>query len=186
LALAQRLAEMHEGSIEAYSAGIGRGSRFTVRLPLKQDGAAALEPPRPTTGIAGQRILVVDDNQDFAASLGTILRARGHQVRVENSGAEGFRAAQDFRPDLVFLDIGLPDMSGNEVAHQIRRVHSGVLLVAISGWGQETDKQTAARAGFDSYIVKPLDPSQLDAIIARAAQARVKPDPGLVASSGSY
>lgn len=186
LALAQRLAEMHEGSIEAYSAGIGRGSRFTVRLPLKQGGAAALEPSRPTVGISSQRILVVDDNQDFAASLGTILRARGHQVRVENSGAEGFRAAQDFRPDLVFLDIGLPDMSGNEVAHQIRRMHPRVLLVAISGWGQETDKQTAARAGFDSYIVKPLDPSQLDAIIARAAQARVKPDPGIVASSGSY
>jgi signal transduction histidine kinase/ActR/RegA family two-component response regulator len=187
LALAQRLAEMHEGSIEAYSAGIGRGSRFTVRLPIKQDGGAtALEPHRAAAGVMDQRILVVDDNQDFAASLGTILRARGHQVRVENRGADGLKAAQDFRPDLVFLDIGLPDMSGNEVAHQILRHHPGVLLVAISGWGQEADKQTAARAGFDSYIVKPLDPSQLDAIISRAARTRAQPDSGIVVSGGSY
>jgi len=110
LALAQRLVELHEGTIEAYSAGLGRGSRFTVRLPLKQEGEGVA--PEPSIELAaapkGQHILVVDDNQDFAASLGAILRARGNQVRVEHTGVGALAVAAIFRPDLVFLDIGCP------------------------------------------------------------------------------
>ena len=174
LALAKRLVELHDGTIEVYSAGVGRGSRFTVRLPRRQEAGGMAREIRRASAAApiSQHILVVDDNQDFASSLGAILGARGHRVRVEHTGVGALAVAAIFRPSLVFLDIGLPDMSGNDVAQRLRLQFPEVLLVAISGWGQEVDKQTAAQAGFDRYIVKPLSPSQLDPIIRSTRQGR--------------
>ena len=174
LALALRLVEMHGGSIEAYSAGPGRGSHFTVRLPL-------LPVPLPVaersadgrqTVCKAQRILVVDDNRDFATSLATILRGLGHQVYVEHDGLDGLRVAEEFQPALAFLDLGLPGINGYELARGLRaqpRNHA-VFLVAITGWGQESNKQRAAQAGFDHYIVKPLDPAQLDGLFQAASR----------------
>lgn len=177
LALALRLVEMHGGTIQAHSAGIGKGSRFTVRLPLLlvpasiPPGAVAGggEPMRNT-----QRILVVDDNRDFATSLATILRAMGHQVHVEHNGLDGLRVAETFQPALAFLDLGLPGITGYELAQGLRTQpgNQGLFLVAVTGWGQESNKQRAMQAGFDHYIVKPLDPRQIDSLLQAAARKR--------------
>lgn len=178
LALALRLVEMHDGTIEAYSAGLGKGSRFTVRLPLiAAPIPTALPTSRPVQGQPvgdTQRILVVDDNYDFATSLATILADMGHDVRVEHNGVDGLHSAVEFRPALAFLDIGLPGMNGYELARQIRaqlQPHS-VFLVAITGWGQASDKLRASQAGFDHHFVKPLDPTQLPGVFQAAARKR--------------
>jgi signal transduction histidine kinase/ActR/RegA family two-component response regulator len=178
LALARHLVEMHGGSISASSMGLGHGSRLVVRLPLTH--AAAGEAPR-TPGAAahtrGCRILVVDDNQDFATSLAMILRDMGNEVRVEHDGIEGLRAAEAFQPLIAFLDIGLPGITGYELARNLRKQRNhAVVLVAVTGWGQETDKQRATDAGFDSHLVKPLDPAQLPRILAGAAERLASSD----------
>lgn len=177
LALALRLVEMHGGTIQAHSAGIGKGSRFTVRLPLllvpvltpREAVAGDGEPMRNT-----QRILVVDDNRDFATSLATILRAMGHQVHVEHNGLDGLRVGETFQPALAFLDLGLPGITGYELAQGLRTQpgNQGLFLVAVTGWGQESNKQLAMQAGFDHYIVKPLDPRQIDRLLQAAARKR--------------
>lgn len=177
LALALRLVEMHGGTIQAHSAGIGKGSRFTVRLPLLL--VPALTPPETVAGDGEpmrntQRILVVDDNRDFATSLATILRAMGHQVHVEHNGLDGLRIAETFQPALAFLDLGLPGITGYELAQGLRTQpgNQGLFLVAVTGWGQESNKQLAIEAGFDHYIVKPLDPRQIDSLLQAAARKR--------------
>ncbi len=177
LALALRLVEMHGGTIQAYSAGVGKGSRFTVRLPLLL--VPALTPPEAVAGDGEpmrntQRILVVDDNRDFATSLATILRAMGHHVHVEHNGLDGLRVAETFQPALAFLDLGLPGITGYELAQGLRTQpgNQGLFLVAVTGWGQESNKQRATQAGFDHYIVKPLDPRQIDSLLQAAARKR--------------
>lgn len=178
LALALRLVEMHDGTIEAYSAGLGKGSRFTVRLPLIAAPAPQLPVSGPDPAVRqtdeAQRILIVDDNHDFAISLATILTRLGHQVRVAHNGLEGLEAAVEFRPAIAFLDIGLPGMNGYELARQIRAqlMSDLVFLVAITGWGQASDKLRASQAGFDHHFVKPLDPSQLPGVFQAAAHKR--------------
>lgn len=177
LALALRLVEMHGGTIQAHSAGIGKGSRFTVRLPLL---LVPVSPPPETAAGDGepmrntQRILVVDDNRDFATSLATILRAMGHQVHVEHNGLDGLRVGETFQPALAFLDLGLPGITGYELAQGLRTQpgNQGLFLVAVTGWGQESNKQLAIEAGFDHYIVKPLDPRQIDRLLQAAARKR--------------
>jgi CheY-like chemotaxis protein/two-component sensor histidine kinase len=176
LALARYLVEMHGGTIEAFSEGAGRGSRFTVSLPLAAgaSAAAAAAPAVPDPATSRSRILVVDDNQDFATSLAMILRDLGNDVRVENDGGAGLRAAETFQPALAFLDIGLPDMTGYELARRLRENRSDpVVLVAVTGWGQASDKKRAAQAGFDFHLVKPIDPTQLPAILDAAEQKRI-------------
>lgn len=176
LALALRLVEMHGGSIAAYSAGIGKGSRFTVRLPRIAARMAA--PPEPA-GVsdrpsAGHRILVVDDNEDFASSLAMILRDLGNDVRVENDGIQGLRAAEAFQPTVAFLDIGLPGLTGYELAQRLSTQHANgsLVLVAVTGWGQEADKLRTRHAGFDYHLVKPVDPEELPSILEAAASKR--------------
>lgn len=177
LALALRLIEMHGGSIQASSAGVGLGSRFTVTLPLTHRGRHPQPPAAQPAASRNDthRVLVVDDNHDFATSLAAILRSKGHEVHVEHNGVDGLRAAAEFRPELAFLDIGLPGMSGYELARELRAqpLHQDLFLVAITGWGQASDKLRANQAGFDHHIVKPLDPSQLPAIFEIAARKRV-------------
>jgi CheY-like chemotaxis protein len=176
LALARYLVQMHGGTIDAQSEGLGRGSRFTVSLPLAVGtGNTAAQPEAASGGSATRcRILVVDDNYDFATSLAMILRDLGHDVRVAHDGIEGLRAAEGFQPAVAFLDIGLPGMSGHELARRLRQTHTqgNLVLVAVTGWGQESDKQRAAQAGFDFHLVKPLDPAAIPSILSAAERHR--------------
>jgi signal transduction histidine kinase/ActR/RegA family two-component response regulator len=178
LALARYLVEAHGGSIEATSAGVDQGSRFVVRLPLAREGQpkpAARAPFEPAVA-SGQRVLVVDDNRDFAASLAMILRDMGNEVRVEYDGLDGLRAAEAFQPTISFLDIGLPGIDGYELAKRMRAMglDEDSILVAVTGWGQKDDKARSTAAGFDYHVVKPLDPAELPTILRAAAEHRAR------------
>ena len=176
LALALHLIEMHGGTIQARSDGIGRGSRFTVRLPLSEAARVTVLPALPVSEDEGAacRVLVVDDNQDFATSLAMILRDLGNDVRVAHDGLDGLRAAEAFQPAVAFLDIGLPGLNGYDLARRLREQHGNgsLVLVAVTGWGQENDKLRAAQAGFDHHLVKPLDPGHLPSILHAATKKR--------------
>ena len=170
LALVKTLAELHGGSVAVSSAGPGTGSEFTVRLPLaRADGAvgAASDGEQPRAS-AGCRILVVDDNRDAAESLGLLLETMGHEVRVAHAGEEGLLAMRAFAPMVVLLDIGMPDMDGYEVARRIRSEEGSgrAVLVAITGWGQDEDRRRAREAGFDHHLTKPVDPAELQKLLA--------------------
>ncbi|OWQ90168.1 hypothetical protein CDN98_04555 [Roseateles terrae] len=167
LSLVRRLAEMHQGSVAAFSEGPGRGARFELRLPLLAEDAAELSPVALPTG-APRRILVVDDNEDAAASLAMILSMEGHQVAQVHSGADALRQLAKAVPDLALLDIGLPGMSGYELAQQIRSqpAWATLRLVALTGYGRQEDRERALKAGFDAHVVKPADPDTLLRTIA--------------------
>jgi CheY-like chemotaxis protein/two-component sensor histidine kinase len=162
LTLARSLVELHGGTIEARSAGAGRGSTFVVRLPAGAPGGVAPEgavgdDARPDA--AARRLLVVDDNQDAANSLGMLLRLQGHEVRVAYDGASALAIAPEYRPEIAFLDIGMPGMDGHELARRLREdpAASGLMLVAVTGWGTPEDRRRTADAGFDHHLVKPVD-----------------------------
>jgi PAS domain S-box-containing protein len=164
LALARRIAEMHGGSVEARSEGEGRGSEFTVRLPLAQGDAAEDRPaPKAKGPIPPRRVLVVDDNADAASMLDMLLRSVGHETRMANDGAEALRIAEKFEPDIVLLDIGMPGLDGYEVARRLRRLarERPLRIIAVTGWGQDADRQRSREAGFDLHLVKPVDATQL-------------------------
>ncbi|HEX5788687.1 MAG TPA: ATP-binding protein [Woeseiaceae bacterium] len=173
LALAKRLVEMHGGEIRAASEGCGKGSTFTVTMPV--DVAAALPAAeegkrREFAGRERYRILLVDDNVDFATTMAMLLRNLGHEVAVAHDAPEALAAAVPFRPDFAFLDIGLPTMDGYELARKLSDTlaHSqarNVKLVAISGWGQKEDRRRADAAGFGWYLVKPVDLDSIRAIL---------------------
>lgn len=168
LALAKGLVELHGGSIEARSDGTGKGSEFTVRLPAGQASGRASEPapagPADTADIAPmRRILIADDNRDAAESLGTLLELLGHEVVVTFDGEEALMKFAEFQPEVALLDLGMPGLSGTELARAIRHRPDGkkAILIAVTGWGQERDKQLAYDAGFDHHLTKPIDPKQL-------------------------
>ncbi len=170
LALTKGLVELHGGHIEARSAGLGRGSEFTVRLPAaavsdtgRQESTAAKSSRRP----ASRRILVADDNRDAAESLAALLQLDGHEVTIVHDGDAALSAFAASRPDIALLDIGMAGMNGYEVARAIRQAHPGSLakLVAITGWGQENDRLRAFAAGFDFHFTKPVDLQRLSAIV---------------------
>jgi signal transduction histidine kinase/CheY-like chemotaxis protein len=169
LTLARRLVALHGGTIHAFSEGVGKGSEFVVRLPLA--GARIPEDAAPKERIEGdvqaRRILLADDNVDFANSLAAVLSSRGHDVRVARDGAEALRAAADFNPDFAFLDIGMPKVHGYEVARRLRSdpETSDCVLVAVTGWGQEDDRKRAREAGFDRHLVKPVNPGDIETIL---------------------
>jgi CheY-like chemotaxis protein len=170
LSLARQLVEMHGGSIEATSAGPGCGSTFTLRLPI------ADAPASPDTSVAPsargtttrRRVLVIDDNADAAQMLAMLIRAMGGEARTATNGASGIRLARAFRPDLILLDIGMPGIDGYETCRRIRQESFGrsVCIVALTGWGQEKDKQQAGEAGFDLHLTKPADPLVLEHLLA--------------------
>jgi PAS domain S-box-containing protein len=174
LTLARGLAELHGGRIEAFSEGPDRGSQFRVRLPLIVEEAgelpaespAAPTAPRPVS--ARRRILIVDDNGDAAESLAELLALLGHETSTAHDGVAALDMAERLRPSVVLLDIGLPGMSGHDVARAIRREPWGadMLLIALTGWGQTEDRTRSRRAGFDHHLVKPLDLSQLEELIS--------------------
>ena len=186
LTLVKRLVEMHGGTIHARSAGPGRGSEFVVRLPeCLPAGDLPAAPatrddesrrPRP------QRILIADDNRDAADSLAVMLKVFGHEVQTAYDGLQAVELAEAFRPALALLDIGMPRLNGYDAARRIRQGASGgdIVLIALTGWGQPEDKQRSRAAGFDHHLVKPVDPSTLERLLAspaRHAPARIHPVP---------
>ena len=174
LALVQRLTELHGGTVEAHST-LGQGSEFLVRLPLAPPIAPQSESPpsetdQPTT--RPLRVLVVDDNVDTVLSFSMLLRASGHDVRTAHDGPTAVQAALDCQPDAVLLDIGLPVLNGYEVAKRIRQEPTlkNVVLVALTGYGQEADRQTALQAGFNHHLVKPARLEQVQKILATVSE----------------
>jgi signal transduction histidine kinase/CheY-like chemotaxis protein len=175
LALSRKLVELHGGTLTVESEGPGRGAEFTVRLPALDLHAQPPARSAPAHGEAArrQRVLIVDDNEDYALSMAKILEAMGHEVRVAHDGLAGLEAAQAFRPDVALLDIGMPRLNGYELAKRLRAAPAtaATLLVAVTGWGQQSDRQLARDAGFDEHLVKPVDIARLMAVItAREAQ----------------
>jgi PAS domain S-box-containing protein len=164
LALVKGLVELHGGRVEARSAGPGRGAEFVVRLPLEAEPRVFGESREAVTAPAGNlRILIVEDNPDAAETLRTLLGAYGYRVRVADTGPAGLAAAEAEPPDIILCDIGLPGMDGCAVAQAIRQQprFATTRLVALTGYGQEGDRERAQAAGFDDYLVKPVDPHQL-------------------------
>ncbi len=177
LALVRNLVEMHRGSVTAESDGIGKGSEFIVRLPVVPLKAETDEdgPPRiAEQAPPGTRVLVVDDNKDLADSVVTLLQMAGYEVRTAYTGPQGLKLAHTYRPHLALLDIGLPDMDGFEVARRIRQDPElkDVLLVALTGYGEEHHQSASSDAGFNQHLVKPVDAKRLLAILAELVPRR--------------
>ncbi len=183
LTLVRQLVEMHGGQVEAHSDGPGRGSEFVVRLPaLAAEAVSEAPPPAPAGPPArgpGRRVLVVDDNWDAAESLALLLEVAGHQVRTCPDGRSALEAAEQFRPEAVLLDIGLPGMDGYEVARRMRQLPAtrGALLVALTGYGQEDDQRRAHEAGFNHHLIKPADLEALAGLLASSAPPAGVPCP---------
>jgi signal transduction histidine kinase len=169
LTLARRLVELHDGTIDVRSEGKGRGSVFTVRLPASYSRLEEAAGGRADTGpeSGARRVLLADDNIDFVDSLGQILASRGHDVRVAHDGAEALSTAREFHPQVAFVDIGMPKVHGYEVARRLRAdpATARCMLIAVTGWGAENDRARAKEAGFDRHLVKPVDPSDIEAIL---------------------
>jgi len=174
LALARSLVELHGGSVGAMSAGPGLGSTFTVRLPCYAQaipaGPAAAPLASSASAVGPLRILVVDDNLDAAQTLSLFLRASGHTVEVVYCALDAIDVAAVFSPQVCLLDIGLPDIDGNELARRLRALPGmeNAMLIAATGYGRQQDREQARQAGFDHYLVKPLNTLQLSDILVQA------------------
>ena len=178
LCLVKRLVEMHGGSVEAKSGGLGQGSEFVVRLPIvveqtyprqaSDDGDQA----QPTSDL---RILVVDDNRDAAESLAMLLKMMGNNVHTAHDGEEAVTAAREFQPQLVLCDIGLPKLNGYEACRQMKAQawDKNMILIAVTGWGQDDDRRKSAAAGFDHHLIKPVDPQALMKLLAKLESVKV-------------
>ena len=176
LALVKSLVELHGGDVACRSKGPGKGSRFTVRLPLANAsqatdlGRSAYPPLRSVKPL---KILLVDDNEDAAAMLAMFLETCGHQILVEHGSHRALERAQVELPDVCLLDIGLPEMDGNELAQRLRAIPATarIVLIAVTGYGQDHDRKGSAAAGFDHHMVKPVDTGKLAAVLAGIATA---------------
>lgn len=178
LSLARLLMELHGGSMAAHSDGPGRGAEFTVQLPtVPAPATVASRTQAPTKSMARLRILVVDDNRDNARSLAMLLEVLGNEVTVANDGLSAVDAAQTNRPALMLLDLGLPGIDGYEVCRRIRTEDwgHGIVIVAITGWGQDEDRLRTRAAGFDEHLVKPVAPGAISDLVARLANAPPSP-----------
>jgi CheY-like chemotaxis protein len=169
LAIARRLVEMHGGSIVAHSPGENRGSEFVITLPTARDSRTAEpEVKEARATLDGLDVLIVDDNQDAADSMALLVQLEGGNARVAYSAEPALSAIHAQAPDVVLLDIGMPGIDGYEACRRIRARHGrGITLIAVSGWGQESDKQLATSAGFDAHLTKPADPETLARTISR-------------------
>jgi signal transduction histidine kinase/CheY-like chemotaxis protein len=183
LALAKGLVELHGGSIDVESAGSGRGSEFIVRIPLAQAAASSVAPNKPegaTTGTRRCDLIVADDNPDALQSLAMLLEMEGHTVRVAPEGTSALALAQQKAPDVMLLDIGMPGLNGYEVASKVRALNGGegIMLIALTGWGQPTDRARASDAGFDHHLTKPIAYEELSELLTQACNQppRRRPD----------
>ena len=176
LALVQRLTELHGGTVEAHST-LGQGSEFVVRLPLETTDSPQSALPVNGTGVPAAcplRVLVVDDNVDTVLSFSMLLEAYGHDVRTAHDGLAAVQAALEYRPDIMLLDIGLPGLNGYQVAKRIRQEPAlkNIVLVALTGYGQDSDRRTSLEAGFNHHLVKPAILEQLLQILATTSEQR--------------
>ncbi len=178
LALVKSLVELHAGSVSAHSDGPGMGSRFVVRLPRTPDHSGSEVLPGPaggeaTTRSSALRLMVVDDNNDAAVVLGMLLKALGHEAYIEHDGQSALERARELAPEILFLDIGLPDMDGYELARRLRAIPetAGAMLVAVTGYGQTDDRERARQAGFDRHVVKPVYLDEIEALLDEYANA---------------
>lgn len=180
LTLAKRLVELHGGRLEVFSAGIGLGSEFVIRLPVAPpDRSPSVEAPPAETAAASPktaplRVLVVDDNADAADGLALLLDLQGHRTRIAYDGEGALEAAKEFQPDVAILDIGMPVIDGYELARRLRAAPetAETILVAMTGWGQEEDVRKATAAGFHHHLIKPSEPEVLERLLADLASAR--------------
>jgi PAS domain S-box-containing protein len=177
LAIAKRLVQLHGGSIEVHSGGAGCGTELVVRLPLASTAAAIQAPRReslPSPANRRLKVLVVDDNVDLVQMLQVAIQDMGHEVRNALDGRSAISAALSYQPDVILLDLGLPIVSGLDVARELRRhpetKHTG--LVALTGWGQEEDRRNTSEAGFDYHLTKPTAPEELEGVLATFATSR--------------
>jgi two-component system CheB/CheR fusion protein len=182
LALVRKLVELHEGTIEAHSEGPGRGARFTLRIPMAMQTTTHSE-PQPTAlaapgETASKRILIVDDQQDVADSFELLIGALGHTVRCVYDGGQALDAAREFHPEVVLLDLSLPGMDGYEVARRLRASpdREPMKLIAMSGFGTEGILERVRQAGFDDYLLKPIDPQRLDDLLRGSPAGRTVAD----------
>jgi CheY-like chemotaxis protein len=171
LALVQRLAKLHGGTVEARSEGPGRGAEFVLRLPLLARPVETLRPDADLPASDRRHVLIVEDNADVRMALRALLEHAGHVVYEAEDGQAGIDAALRFKPDVVLIDIGLPRVDGYEVARKLRErreaLGAGVRLVAVTGYGQPEDRRRAREAGFDEHLVKPVDPAALQRALGR-------------------
>jgi PAS domain S-box-containing protein len=192
LTLVRQFVELHGGSVEAKSDGPGRGSEFRLKVPILPESAVvepvAAEPAAPPLTVPAarstsaapergkRRVLVVDDNHDAAETLSALLKLLGSESRIARDGEEALAVAENFIPDVVLLDIGLPKLNGFEVAQRLRSKPGGAMirLVALTGWGQDEDRQRSREAGFDAHLVKPIDHEELVAILSAVEADREK------------
>jgi PAS domain S-box-containing protein len=171
LFIVKRIVEMHGGTVEVASPGLGQGTEFVVRIPalaVTEQIAAAPAPAESSGSAARRRVLIADDNADAAESLSVLLTMYGHDTRVAHDGESALRAAEEFHPDVVFLDIGMPNLDGHETARRMRAQPWGksLIIVALTGWGQAEDRRRSKEAGFDHHLVKPADPDMVSKMIA--------------------
>jgi CheY-like chemotaxis protein len=175
LALVRSLVQMHGGTVEAESEGCGLGSTFTVRLPLARGVSAVQECAKQERSLMEPcEIIVADDNVDAATSLAYLLELDGHRVTVAVDGAEASAQAAQLRPQVVVLDLGMPRMDGLEAARRIRKLPGGeqIALIALTGWGQDADRERTSEAGFDAHLVKPVNLGELTQVIAQRCAAK--------------
>jgi len=183
LALVHRLVNLHHGAVRASSKGLGQGSTFVVQLPalsaadVKANHLEVAQQPTPIRPVSSRRILVVDDNADAAESTAILLGMHGHEVEIAVDGPSALLRAQNFRPEVVLLDIGLPDMDGFEVARRLRAISdfADTMLIAYSGYAGEQHFQRVKQAGFDHHLVKPANVTQLNELIASLSDPKYKP-----------
>jgi len=170
LTLVKRLVELHGGTIQAFSEGLGTGSRFEIRLPLNAAAEEKTAPKRAASELRPKRVLVIEDGSDTRESLGMLLSTWQHEVLYAGSGPEGLDRARETRPDIAIIDIGLPGLDGYQVARRIRREGTAwsrhVKLIALTGYGQANDRARALDAGFDTHVLKPVDPVELRTLLA--------------------
>jgi CheY-like chemotaxis protein len=167
LALAKRLVELHGGTIEAYSPGPGHGSTFLIRLPLSR-AAAVPAPPRVDVHQIRCRAVIIDDNRDAAETMSMVIEELGGVARTADNAITGLDTIMEFDPDFVFLDIAMPGVDGYEACRRIRALPQtkNIVVVALTGMGQEHDKERAREAGFDAHLTKPVDPAQFEELLA--------------------
>jgi CheY-like chemotaxis protein len=171
LTLVRRLVEMHDGIIEAHSEGPGRGSEFVVQLPILKvisQPSTVSTTDEGATAVQKRRILVVDDNHDSAMSLGMMLKLMGNEIQTAHDGHAAVEAAEQFRPDIILLDIGLPKLNGYDACRRLREQSwsQGTVIVALTGWGQDEDRRRSKEAGFDHHLVKPVEIGDLQKLLA--------------------